>query len=98
MTLSVRSIALAAACALLPLQTLAQAEDPMAGAARKALETNPDVTARVNALRASLDAVVAARGGRLPRVDAEATVGHVDDRITTRTPANGTLSHNGVAL
>ena len=62
MTLNVRSIALAAACAVLPLSSLAQADDPMAKAARKALETNPDVTARVNALRASLDAVE--RGAR----------------------------------
>jgi adhesin transport system outer membrane protein len=94
----VRSIALAALCALSPLSSLAQADDPMAKAARKALETNPDVTARVNALRASLDAVSVARAGWLPRVDAEAGAGRTDDRFATRTPINTTLDHNGVAL
>jgi len=98
MTLTVRSIAMAALCALLPLRGVAQADDPMADAARKALETNPDVTSRVNALRAGLDAVSVARAGRLPRVDAEATVGRTEDRITTRNPPNGSLTYNGTAL
>ena len=49
MTPTVRSIALAAVCALLPSIGAAQADDPMAQAARKALESNPDVTARVDA-------------------------------------------------
>ncbi|HTP73692.1 MAG TPA: TolC family protein, partial [Burkholderiaceae bacterium] len=98
MTSTFRSIALAALCALLPLGGLAQADDPMARAARKSLETNPDVTARVNALRASLDAVSAARAGWLPRVDAEAAAGRTDDRYSTRTAANNTFDHNGVAL
>ncbi|HET9205525.1 MAG TPA: TolC family outer membrane protein [Burkholderiaceae bacterium] len=98
MTPTVRSIALAAVWALLPAIVAAQADDPMAKAARRALETNPDVTARVNALRASLDAVSVARAGWLPRVDAEAGAGRTEDRITSRTPANGSLDHNGVAL
>ncbi|HSW26813.1 MAG TPA: TolC family protein, partial [Burkholderiaceae bacterium] len=98
MTPTLRSIALAAACTMLPLGSLAQADDPMAKAARKALETNPDVTARVNALRASLDAVSVARAGWLPRVDAEAGAGRTEDRITARNPVNGTLDHGGVAL
>jgi len=98
MTPTVRSIALAAVCAVLPLGSLAQADDSMAKAARKALETNPDVTARVNALRASLDAVSVARAGWLPRVDAEAGVARTEDRITTRTPVNGSLDSNGVSL
>ena len=98
MTPTVRSIALAAVCALLPSIVAAQADDPMAAAARKALETNPDVTARVNALRASLDAVSVARAGWLPRVDAEAGAGRTEDRITSRIPASGSLDHNGVAL
>jgi adhesin transport system outer membrane protein len=98
MTPNVRSIALAAMCAVLPLSSLAQADDPMAKAARKALETNPDVTARVNALRASLDAVSAARAGWLPRVDAEALVGRTEVNLASRTPPNSTLDNNGVAL
>jgi adhesin transport system outer membrane protein len=98
MTLTVRSIAMAAACAVLPFSGLAQADDPMAKAARKALETNPDVAARVNALRASLDAVTAARAGWLPRVDAEAFVGRTDVNIASHTPPNSTLDNNGVAM
>ena len=98
MTSTLRSIALASMCALLPLGGLAQADDPMAKAVRQALESNPDVTARVNALRASLDAVTVARAGWLPRVDAEAGAGRTDDRITSRVPVNGSLDHNGVAL
>jgi outer membrane protein, adhesin transport system len=93
-----RSIASAALCALMPALGVAQADDPMAAAARRAIETNPDVTAKVNALRASLDAVSVARAGWLPRVDADARVGRTDDRITSRVPANGTLDHNGLAL
>jgi adhesin transport system outer membrane protein len=98
MTPPLRSIALAAVCALLPSIGAAQADDPLANAARKAIDSNPDVTARANALRASIDAIGVARGGWLPRVDAEATVGRSEDRITTRNPANGTLDRNGVAL
>lgn len=94
----IRSIALAAALALMPALGLAQVDEPIAAAARRALESNPDVTARVNALRASLDAVTVARAGWLPRVDADARVGRIEDRITNRLPANGTLDHNGVAL
>jgi adhesin transport system outer membrane protein len=97
MTPTLRLIALAV-CALLPLRSPAQGDDPMSDAARKALETNPDVTSRVNALRASLDAVSVARAGWLPRVDAEAGVGRTEDRITSRTPVNGTLDYNSVAL
>jgi len=98
MTSTIRSIALAAVCAVMPLSSLAQADDPMAKAARKALETNPDVTARVNALRASLDAVSVARAGWLPRVDAEAAVGRTEDHFASRVPPSGSLDNNGVAL
>jgi outer membrane protein, adhesin transport system len=98
MTLTVRLIALAAACMLLPLGGRAQSDDPMAQAARRALESNPDVAARVNALRASLDAIGIARAGRLPQLDAEATIGRVEDRFAARTPATGSIDHNGVAL
>jgi adhesin transport system outer membrane protein len=42
--------------------------------------------------------VSVARAGWLPRVDAEAGVGRTDDRITSRTPVNGTIDHGGVAL
>lgn len=106
MTRTRRPISLAALCALLPalLPALvpgtghAQGDDPMTQAARRALETNPELTAKANALRASLDAITVARAGWLPRVDAEARVASTRDRITTRVPANGTLDQNGIAL
>jgi adhesin transport system outer membrane protein len=76
----------------------AQGTDLLRDATQKAVSSNPDVTARYNALRAAGDAIDAARGAWLPRVDLQAGVGRVDDRITTRTPASDGMTHNGVAL
>jgi adhesin transport system outer membrane protein len=64
----------------------AQTTDPLRAAAEKAVATNPDVTARFNAYRAAADAVDVVRGGFLPRVDLNASVGTERDRIDTRTP------------
>jgi outer membrane protein TolC len=47
--------------------------DPLTAAVQSAITTNPDVTARYNAYRASIDAVDVARGAYLPRVDLSAT-------------------------
>ena len=68
------------------------------GAAQKAVAGSPDVTARLNALRASGAAFDAARGGLLPRVDLEASTGRTTDRITTRNPEGQSLSRSGVAV
>lgn len=76
----------------------AQTTDPLAAAAQKALTVNPDVTARFNAFRAAADAVDAARGGYLPRVDLQALVGTTNDRIDSRDPTSATLPHSGVSL
>lgn len=65
---------------------------------RRALSTNPDVAARINALKGAGDAVDAVRGGLFPRLDLEAVVGRNTDRLTTRTPTNQSLTHNGLAL
>jgi adhesin transport system outer membrane protein len=75
-----------------------QSADPLRDAAQKAVASHPDVTARYNALRAAGDAVDAARGAWLPRVDLHATAGRVDDHITTRVPANDAMTHTGLAL
>jgi len=91
-TLAVSLLALASTSAL------AQAADPLRNAAQKAITGNPEVGARVNALRGATNAVDVARGAYLPRVDVEASIGQTRDRITTRNPENGTLSRNGVAL
>jgi adhesin transport system outer membrane protein len=91
---------LALAAALVVGGPLVQAQDAadLASAVRRALDTNPEVSARLNALRASVDAVAVAKGGRLPRVDLEGEIGVANDRITSRDPANDSLSRNGLAL
>ncbi|WP_294636944.1 TolC family outer membrane protein [uncultured Aquabacterium sp.] len=85
---------------LASLSTLASAQTPagMAAAVQKALSTNPEVTARLNALQAAANETDVARGGFLPRVDLNASVGRDRDRITSRDPENRSLSRNGVAL
>lgn len=74
----------------------AQALDPLKEVARKALETNPEVTARLNAYRAALHEVDVARGGYYPRVDLSASVARESDRIRTRNPQSDHLDRNGV--
>ena len=70
----------------------------LADAAQKAIATNPEVTARLNALRAAANETDVARGGYYPRVDLSASVGRDRDRITNRTPESQSLSRNGIAL
>lgn len=74
------------------------AADALRGAAQKALAGNPELSARLNALRASAAAVDAARGGLYPRVDIEASAGRTSDRITSRNPEGQSLSRSGAAL
>lgn len=91
-------------CSAALAQTSAQpalplsANDALRGAAQKAIAGNPELAARVNALRASTAAVDAARGGLYPRVDLEVSTGRTHDRITTRNPDGQGLSRSGVAL
>ena len=72
--------------------------DALRGAAQKAIAGNPELTARLNALRAAGSAIDAARGGLYPRIDLEASTGRTTDRITTRIPEGQSLSRGGVAL
>ena len=74
------------------------AADALRSAAQKALTGNPELAARVNALRGSAAAVDAARGGLYPKVDIEASAGRTNDRITTRNPEGQGLSRHGAAL
>lgn len=78
----------------------ARADDPaLREAAQKAITTSPDVTARLNALRAAVNEIDVARGGLYPRVDLSASVGRDSDRITGRRPnESDSLNRNGVAL
>lgn len=91
---------LAAACMM--LATAAQAQNApagtMAAAAQKAISTNPEVTARLNAVRAAANERDVAKGGFLPRVDLSASVGRDRDKITSRDPESQSLSRSGVAL
>ncbi len=91
------------ACAAVQAQTAAPtvpvpAAEAVRSAAQKAIAGNPDLSARLNALRASVAAVDAARGGLYPRVDLEASAGRTNDRIATRNPEAQSLSRSGVAL
>ena len=74
----------------------AQSSDPLPAAAEKALASNPEISARFNAYRASMDAVAAARAAYRPRVDLNASVGKDYDRIGSRSPASQSLSRTGV--
>lgn len=76
--------------------TFAQSADTLRAAAEKAITTNPDVTARFNALRAAGDAIDVVRGGFLPRVDVNANVGQDESRIGSRDPASQSLTRSGV--
>ncbi|RZL03749.1 MAG: hypothetical protein EOP36_03320 [Rubrivivax sp.] len=91
----------AIALAAFTLTTQAQTTAPTSGlaaAAQKAIDGNPEVTARLNALRAANDEISVARGAYLPRVDLSASVGRDSDRITNRNPESQSLNRNGVAL
>lgn len=76
----------------------AQATDAVRTAAQKAIQTNPEVTARFNAFRAATNEIDVARGAYYPRVDLNADVGRTRDRIDTRTPQDHSLSRRGVGL
>jgi outer membrane protein, adhesin transport system len=77
---------------------MAQATSPLAQAAQTALQSNPEVSARFNALRASVEEIGVARGGFLPRVDLTAEAGRTEDRFDNRRPEDQTLNRTGVAV
>lgn len=96
-----QSLALSVALALTGWSTSASAQttDPLRAAAEKAVASNPEVTARFNAYRAAADAVAVVRGGFLPRLDLNASVGTGRDRIDNRTPdATASTSRSAVGL
>lgn len=77
---------------------MAQAADPLKDAAQKAISTNPDVTARLNAYRAAADEVDVARGAYYPKVDLSADAAKIRDRVTSRNPESQSMTSTGVAL
>jgi adhesin transport system outer membrane protein len=90
--------AIALAALALNAQAQTAPSSGLSGAAQKAIDSNPEVTARLNALRAASNEISVARGGYLPRVDLSASVGRDSDRITNRNPESQNLYRNGVAL
>ena len=84
------------------MYTTAHAQSAGAGtaaeAAQKAIAGNPEVTARLNALRAAGNEVDVARGGYMPRVDLSGEVGRTRDRLTDRSPESQSFSTSGIAL
>ncbi len=97
MTMKHRLTALALACTALGAQAQVANSD-LAAAVQKAITYNPEVTARLNALRASANEADVARGGYYPTVDLGASVGRDNNRITSRDPASQSLTRNGISL
>jgi adhesin transport system outer membrane protein len=76
----------------------AQPADALRSAVEKAVNTNPEVAARYNAYRASVDAVDVARAAYLPRVDLSADLGREVDAYNNRSPETQSLNRNAVGL
>jgi adhesin transport system outer membrane protein len=79
-------------------QALGAASDPLRLAVEKALQSNPEVSAKVNAYRASGDAVDVANGALRPRVDLNANVGMDENRIASRRPEPESMRRTGLGL
>ena len=96
-----KPIALALLLALASLPTFAQTavqSDALRDAAQKAITTSPDVTSRLNQLRAAVDAVDIARAGWRPQVNLEADGGTDRNRVSGRDPATVSQSRTGLSL
>lgn len=74
---------------------LAQSADPLKDTVQRAISTNPEVTAKLNAFRAAVDEVDVARGAYYPRVDLTADANRTRDRIGATSQS---LNSAGVAL
>lgn len=73
----------------------AQSTDPLKDTVQRAISTNPEVTAKLNAFRAAVDEVDVARGAYYPRVDLNADASRTRERIGS---TNQSMSSTGVAL
>jgi adhesin transport system outer membrane protein len=94
------ALLMAAGAACAQTSTVASAAaDPLRHSVETAVNTNPDVTARFNAYRASVDAVDVARSGFLPHLDLAASVGRGTERFNTNSlEADQTLNGHQVGL
>lgn len=73
----------------------AQSTDPLKDTVQRAISTNPEVTAKLNAFRAAVDEVDVARGAYYPRVDLSAEANRTRERIGS---TNQSMNSTGVAL
>ena len=88
-----------ALAALLPTtHAHAQTDPALRDAAQRALETNPEITGRPNALRAGDDGIDIARSGPLPKVAIQGGAGRTQDTISSRNPESGRLDETAIAL
>ena len=79
-------------------QPVSAAADPLRLAVEKALQSNPEVAAKFNAYRGSVDAVDAVNGALRPRVDLNASVGVDENQITSQSPKSQSLRRTGLGL
>ena len=81
------------------LSSVAQTTQPtgLSAAAQKAIDNNPDVTARLNALRAATNEVDVARGGYYPRVDVDGRAGRVSEGYAGNS-ASKDFSSTGISI
>lgn len=70
----------------------------MSDAAQKAISNNPEVTARLNALRAAANEVGVAQGGFLPQVNLSGDIGKGSETIRGNDPERRTSSRQGLRL
>ncbi len=91
-------LALAAALTLSGLTASAQVAAPFKTAVEKALQTNPDVTARLHAYLAARDATDIARAAYRPRLDLNAEIANDTSRITSSNPPSQSLYRDGVSV
>ncbi len=95
-----RLLALAAASLLGTMASLpahSQSLDATRAAARKALQSNPDVTSRLNAYLGKVEAQKGASAGYLPRLDLNANVGTDRSQARNATPWQN-VSRGGAGL
>lgn len=92
------AIAVAAGLLCAAIGVSAQTADPLKATVEKAIQSNPEIAARFNAYRASNDAIDVVRGGFLPRLDLDATLGRESDSIKSRIPESRNFNRTGITL
>ena len=92
------SVSVAAGLLCFAISSSAQGIDPLRATVDKAIQSNPEIAAKLNAYRASDDAIAVVRGGFLPRVDLDANIGRESDSIKSRIPKTQDLNRAGIGL